>query len=59
MREALKKAKILIVDDQEANTYLLEQILQQGGYYDMKSTNDSRRVLPIYTEFQPDLILWT
>jgi hypothetical protein len=25
----------------------------------MKSTNDSRRVLPIYTEFQPDLILWT
>jgi CheY-like chemotaxis protein len=57
MREALKKAKILIVDDQEANTYLLEQILQQGGYYDMKSTNDARRVLPIYTEFQPDLIL--
>ena len=56
-KETLKKAKILIVDDQEANTCLLEQILQHGEYTNIKSTNDSRRVLPLYTEFRPDLIL--
>lgn len=55
--ETLKKAKILIVDDQEANTRLLECTLRQAGYTNFKSTNDSRRVLPFYTEFQPDLIL--
>jgi putative two-component system response regulator len=56
-KETLKKAKILIVDDQEANTSLLEQILQHGEYTNIKSTNDSRLVLPLYTEFRPDLIL--
>ena len=31
-------AKILIVDDQEANVVLLEEILDQAGYRDVTST---------------------
>ncbi len=59
MREdATKKARILIVDDQEVNIRLLEDILGRvGGYTTLKSTTDSRKVIPLYAEFRPDLIL--
>jgi putative two-component system response regulator len=54
---ALKEARILIVDDQEANVRLLAQILKQAGYTHMERTTDSRQVLALYEEFHPDLIL--
>src|SRR5437867_11460613 len=50
-------AKILVVDDEEANVRLLERLLLQAGYTNVQSTTDSRRVVALYTEFQPDLIL--
>jgi len=53
----LKQSKILIVDDQEANVRLLERFLTRAGYVNLKSVMDSRTVLEIYLEFQPDLIL--
>src|ERR1043166_6936931 len=58
MRETnLKNAKILIVDDQEANVRLLQRILAPAGYLNLKTVRDPRRVLDLYKEFQPDLIL--
>jgi signal transduction histidine kinase len=57
LEETLKRAKILIVDDQESNVRLLERLLQQAGYTTLQSTTDSRLVLPLFTEFRPDLIL--
>ncbi len=53
----LKSAKILIVDDQEANVRLLQRFLGPAGYVNLKSVTDSRTVLDVYLEFQPDLIL--
>jgi putative two-component system response regulator len=50
-------AKILIVDDQEANVRLLQRFLAPAGYVNLKSVMDSRTVLDVYQEFQPDLIL--
>ena len=50
-------AKILVVDDEEANARLLERLLLQAGYTKVQSTTDSRRVVALYREFQPDLIL--
>ena len=38
------KAKILIVDDQEANVALLEHILAGAGYTSVSSTMDARAV---------------
>src|ERR1700720_855365 len=55
--ELLRQARILILDDQVSNLRLLELILQQGGYTDYRSLADSRRVVEVYTEYQPDLIL--
>src|SRR5205807_1918678 len=53
----LTGARILIVDDQEANTRLLEPLLGRAGYTRLKTTNHSREVPAMYAEFQPDLIL--
>jgi len=55
--ETLKNARILIVDDQEPNVRLLECILLQSGYGNLKSTCDPRQVLLYYAAFEPDLIL--
>jgi putative nucleotidyltransferase with HDIG domain len=52
-----KSANILIVDDQEANVRLLQRFLIPAGYVNLKSVMDSRTVLDVYQEFQPDLIL--
>ncbi len=50
-------AKVLIVDDQDANLRLLERILKQGGFNWYRSISDSRQVIAAYQEFQPDLVL--
>jgi putative two-component system response regulator len=55
--EARKNARILIVDDEKANVVLLESILRGAGYRNCRSVTDSRQVLPLFIEFQPDLIL--
>lgn len=53
----LSEASILIVDDEEPNVRLLERILDGAGYSNVESTTDPRRVLPLYIEREPDLIL--
>jgi len=53
----LKALKILIVDDEEANVLLLEKLLRREGYANIISTTDPRQALPIFQEFQPDLLL--
>jgi putative two-component system response regulator len=50
-------ARILIVDDQEANVRLLEMILKRAGYVNLISIRDPRQVLASFIEHQPDLIL--
>lgn len=57
MKETLKNSRILIVDDQTPNVQLLERLLQMAGYTNFLSTTDPRQVLPLFSKFQPDLIL--
>lgn len=54
---SLKKANILIVDDQEANIDVLEGLLEMQGYTSIKTTTDPRDVLHLVASFEPDLIL--
>ena len=54
---SLKSAKILIVDDQEQNVLLLEHLLEQAGYTNLKSTTDSSQVVGLCSAMSPDLIL--
>jgi len=49
--------RILIVDDEPANVLLLERLLRREGYLDIASTTDARQALPLFKEFQPDIVL--
>jgi two-component system cell cycle sensor histidine kinase/response regulator CckA len=53
----LHDARILIIDDQEANVLFLESLLQQGGYCHWRAVLDPRTAAAVCAEYQPDLIL--
>jgi magnesium transporter len=50
-------ARILIVDDQEANVLLLEQMLRGAGYVSIESTTDPTKVCELHRKNPYDLIL--
>lgn len=50
-------SKILIVDDEPKNVFLLQEALKMAGYSNLKSTTDSREVNDLYEEYKPDLVL--
>jgi two-component system NtrC family sensor kinase len=50
-------SRILIVDDQADNLRILATVLELKGYRNVRCLEDSRCVVPIFTEFQPDLVL--
>jgi putative two-component system response regulator len=51
------EARILIVDDEEANVRLLERALAHAGYGNIASTTQAREVARLVAECEPDLIL--
>ncbi len=53
----LGDAKILIVDDERVNVVLLERILAQAGYRNVKGVVDPTEALRLYDQFEPDLVL--
>jgi putative two-component system response regulator len=53
----LQSARILIVDDQAANTRLLQEMLGRAGYAHIVSTTQSQETLPLCEAFNPDLLL--
>src|SRR4051812_39432970 len=52
-----KTARLLIIDDQEANVRPLGGLLEHSGYNNIHGTMDSRQALSLYASLQPDLIL--
>jgi two-component system sensor histidine kinase/response regulator len=57
MKEDLKDARILIIDDTLANIEVLENLLMMKGYTNVKSLSDSTQALSTIKEFEPELIL--
>ncbi len=57
LSDQLSQARLLIVDDEEANVQLLRRILEASGYADIRSTNDPRAVEGLVAEVDPDLVL--
>ena len=55
--QALKNARILIVDDQEANIDLLQRMLEHDGFTDVASTTESSRVIGLCAQHPPDLLV--
>jgi len=56
-KEIIRESRILIVDDKQANAFLMERVLRQAGYLHYTSIYDSREVVDQLRTFQPDLIL--
>lgn len=50
-------ARILIIDDTQANVTMLEKMLDIAGYTSVLGITDSREVMGIYESFQPDIVL--
>jgi putative two-component system response regulator len=50
-------ARILIVDDEQQNIMLLERVLSSTGYTNIMSCSDSRLLMGMVAESEPDLIL--
>ena len=50
-------ARLLIVDDEPTNVMLLEAILANAGYTDIRSTYEPREVEEICRQWSPDLVL--
>ncbi|HEV2125749.1 MAG TPA: response regulator, partial [Chloroflexota bacterium] len=55
--QMLEEARVLIVDDQEINLSLIQSMLEGAGYRHLETAQDSREVVRLYHQFQPDLIL--
>jgi two-component system NtrC family sensor kinase len=53
----LTESRILIVDDQADNLAVLTAVLKLRGYHHVRCLDDSRDVVPVLLEFQPDLVL--
>jgi len=51
------EARILVVDDQAPNVTLLQRLLERWRYPNVIGTTDSSRVVGLYEELEPDLIL--
>jgi putative two-component system response regulator len=50
-------ARILVVDDHENSAQVLERLLRSAGYPYVNAITDSRKVLPLFREFNPDILL--
>jgi PleD family two-component response regulator len=53
----IHNARVLIVDDQEANVRLLERMLRGAGYSAIDSTMDPREVCAMHVKNRYDLVL--
>lgn len=53
----LKNARILVVDDQQANIDVLHDFLEIQGYLNIEAITDSRKVVQLLFDFNPDIIL--
>lgn len=51
------KTRVLIVDDEEPYTQLLEENLVASGQYEVLSENDSTNACDAAIEFKPDIVL--
>ena len=55
--QEIRNARILIVDDREANTALLTQLLSNAGFTLIQSTTNPDEVCDLYRENNYDLVL--
>jgi signal transduction histidine kinase len=55
--EGLERARLLVIDDEEANIRLLERILAASGFADVIGSSDPREARALVETNDPDLLL--
>ena len=55
--ELLSRARILVIDDEQANVRLLERMLLSGGFTEVRGVTDPRDAMGLFDELQPDLVM--
>jgi diguanylate cyclase (GGDEF)-like protein len=55
--ELIGRARVLVVDDEQANVRLLERLLVTGGFSEVWGTTDSREALDLFDQMHPDLVM--
>ena len=55
--EIVRTARILVVDDEQSSVRVMERMLEQAGHCQIISTTEPHRVVDLYNQTQPDLIL--
>lgn len=55
--EELTSMRVLAVDDDDAVLGTVERVLSRNGITEIRTTTDPRRVLPLFREFAPDLVM--
>jgi len=53
----VRRAQVLVVDDQPVNVQLLEFLLKTTGYENVHSTTDPRQVVSLHLKYRFDLII--
>lgn len=57
MIDGIGSMRVLVVDDNAANVSLMEQLLREGGYLNVLSTQEPESVAEICRTWHPDLVL--
>jgi len=52
-----ENARILIVDDEDANLMVLRRMLERAGYRNLQTINDSSLAVERFVSFEPDLLI--
>jgi putative two-component system response regulator len=52
-----RHARILIVDDEPDNVFVLRRVLERADFHHVESTTDPSEAASMYVRFRPDLIL--
>jgi C4-dicarboxylate-specific signal transduction histidine kinase len=55
-RTPFRQSRMLIIDDDRSNVLLVERVLTEAGYTNLRSTTDPRRAVPHCAEFRPDRV---
>lgn len=53
----LPECRILVLDDEAPNVVLLQRLLKEEGYRQVRGLSDSREFATAYSEFKPEILL--
>jgi DNA-binding response OmpR family regulator len=55
--DAIRDARILVVDDRQDNLELISRLLRHDGYRNLRELNRADAIVPEFADFGPDIVL--